>query len=122
MRPNGFRSLIAMLLFAQACNSAIAQSWPVRPVKFVVPFASGVSPDVSARIVAEFLPRALGQAVVVENMPGANGFVAAQAVARAPADGYTALVAPTPKFALPLGTVRWAPFWWRKASVASAPS
>ncbi|MFM9972418.1 MAG: Bug family tripartite tricarboxylate transporter substrate binding protein [Burkholderiales bacterium] len=82
-------------LFALACGTAFAQSYPVRPVKFVVPFAPGVSPDVSARIVADHLPKALGQAVVIENMPGANGFIAAQSVARATPDGYTALVAPT---------------------------
>ena len=86
---------IAATLFAVCCGCALAQSWPTRPVKFVVPYAPGVSPDVSARIVADFLPKALGQAVVVENMPGANGFVAAQSVARAQPDGYTMLVAPT---------------------------
>ncbi len=87
--------LRAAALIALTLSTAFAQSYPVRPVKFVVPFASGVSPDVSARIIAEHLPKALGQAVVIENMPGANGFIAAQAVARAAPDGYTTLVAPT---------------------------
>jgi tripartite-type tricarboxylate transporter receptor subunit TctC len=89
------RSLSTAALFALACGSAFAQSYPVRPVKLVVPFAPGVSPDVSARIISDHLPKALGQAVVIENMPGANGFVAAQFVARATPDGYTNLVAPT---------------------------
>lgn len=82
-------------LFALTCGCAIAQSWPIKPIRFIVPFASGVSPDVSSRLVAERLPKALGQAVVIENMPGASGFVAAQFVARAAPDGYTTLVAPT---------------------------
>lgn len=89
------KKLSSAMFLALVCGSSMAQSYPVRPVKLVVPFAPGVSPDVSARIVAEYLPRSLGQAVVIENMPGANGFVAAQAVARATADGYTILVAPT---------------------------
>jgi tripartite-type tricarboxylate transporter receptor subunit TctC len=80
---------------AIGCGGAQGQAYPARPVKFVVPYAPGVSPDVSTRIVSEFLPKALGQAVIIENMPGANGFVAAQSVARAIPDGYTALVAPT---------------------------
>jgi tripartite-type tricarboxylate transporter receptor subunit TctC len=84
-----------------ACGLALAsaglsaQGWPTKPVRIIVPFATGVSPDVSARLIAERLPKSLGQAVVVENMPGAAGFVAAQAVARAAPDGYTTMVAPT---------------------------
>ena len=93
MHKKYLSTLVAVV--AIGCGSALAQSYPVRPVKFVVPYAPGVSPDISARIVSEFLSKALGQAVIVENMPGANGFVAAQAVARAIPDGYTALVAPT---------------------------
>jgi tripartite-type tricarboxylate transporter receptor subunit TctC len=92
---NGSCILRVIALFALACSSALAQSWPVRPVKFIVPFAPGVSPDVSARIIAEYLPKTLGQGVVIENMPGASGFVAAQSVARAAPDGYTTMVAPT---------------------------
>ena len=88
------RSLLAVLSLALS-TGAFAQGWPSKPVRFIVPYASGVSPDVSSRLVAERLPKALGQPVIVENMPGANGFLGAQAAARAIPDGYTMLVAPT---------------------------
>lgn len=65
-----------------------AQSWPVRPVKIVVPFAAGGLTDVMARAVAEPLGALLGQNVIVENRPGASGHLAAEFAARAPADGY----------------------------------
>jgi tripartite-type tricarboxylate transporter receptor subunit TctC len=86
---------LAAALVAMGNGCAMAQSWPTKPVKFIVPFAPGVSPDISARLIAERMPKALGQAVVIENMPGASGLVAAQAVARAAPDGYTTMVAPT---------------------------
>lgn len=72
---------------------ASAQSgYPNRPIKFVVPYAAGGLPDTVARIFAQRLGDKLGQSVVVDNRPGANGVVAAQALATAPKDGYTFLV------------------------------
>lgn len=70
--------------------SAVAQnSYPTRPVRFILPFAAGGVADVTSRIVAEKLGDKLGQRFVVENMPGAGGISAARAVMSAPADGYT---------------------------------
>jgi tripartite-type tricarboxylate transporter receptor subunit TctC len=69
---------------------ALAQPrYPSRPVRLVVPFPAGTSPDVIARLWAERFAKSTGQAVVVENRPGAGTIIAAQAVAGAPADGYT---------------------------------
>jgi len=66
-----------------------ANAWPSQPIKLVLPFAAGGQSDVVARIAAERLSSALGQPLVVENVAGAGGMVAASKVARSPADGYT---------------------------------
>ena len=72
---------------------ALAQAgYPNKPIKFIVPYAAGGLPDTVARIFAQRLTDRLGQSVVVDNKPGANGVVAAQAMAASPADGYTFLV------------------------------
>jgi tripartite-type tricarboxylate transporter receptor subunit TctC len=68
---------------------ALAQTWPVRPIKLVVPFPAGSSPDIVARIVAEPLGVALGQGIVIDNRPGAGGNIGTGAVAKAEPDGYT---------------------------------
>jgi tripartite-type tricarboxylate transporter receptor subunit TctC len=67
-------------------------SYPNKPIKFVVPYSAGGLPDTVARIFAQRLGDKLGQSVVVDNKPGANGVVAAQALASSPKDGYTFLV------------------------------
>ena len=70
--------------------SAHASDWPTaKPITWVVPFAAGGSTDVVARAVGQELSQALKQSVVVDNRPGAGGVIGVQAVARAPADGYT---------------------------------
>lgn len=83
-------SLAAALTLIQAVPSAIAQdSYPSRPIKMILPFASGGQSDVVARLIATRMSTGLGQPIIVENLPGAGGMVAAAAVARASADGYT---------------------------------
>jgi tripartite-type tricarboxylate transporter receptor subunit TctC len=67
--------------------------WPSRPIRLVVPFAAGTTTDILGRILAEALGREAGQPVVVDNRAGAGGNVGSQAVAQAPGDGYTLLLA-----------------------------
>src|SRR5688500_8917527 len=70
-----------------------AQAYPTKPVRVVVPYPAGSTPDIVGRTVAERLQKALGQPFVVENRSGAGGNIGAEAVAKAPADGHTLLVA-----------------------------
>jgi len=75
---------------------ARAQAYPSRPVTLVVFVPAGGTPDIIARIVGQALSQGLGQSVVIDNRPGGGGNIALQAVARAPADGYTLLMVATP--------------------------
>jgi tripartite-type tricarboxylate transporter receptor subunit TctC len=75
---------------------ARAQSYPARPVTLIVFVPAGGAPDISARLVGQSLSQRLGHSVVIDNRPGAGGNLALQAVARAPADGYTLLLVATP--------------------------
>jgi tripartite-type tricarboxylate transporter receptor subunit TctC len=92
-------SLIAVALVA-ATGAALAQAWPQRPVKVLVPFAAGGNIDVMGRLAASRLSEAFGQQFVVENRVGGNGIIATEAVARAPADGNTLLWASTSVIAI----------------------
>lgn len=85
--------LLAVLL--GLCGLAAAQDWPARPVKFIVSQPPGTSPDITARFLADRLSRQLGQSVLVENRPGGQNVIGAQAAAKAPADGYTYFFATT---------------------------
>jgi tripartite-type tricarboxylate transporter receptor subunit TctC len=70
---------------------AVAQAFPARPVRIIVGFGAGGSPDINARLIAQWLSERLGQQFIIENRPGAGGNIAAEAALRAPADGYTLL-------------------------------
>src|SRR6266487_491857 len=83
----------AFLVAFLAAAAAQAQTWPSKPVRYVVPFPPAGATDILARIIAERISGPLGQPVVVENRPGAAGNVGTEMVARAPADGYTILQA-----------------------------
>jgi tripartite-type tricarboxylate transporter receptor subunit TctC len=75
---------------------AWSQTYPVRPVRLIVGFTAGSTPDIVARLMAQWLSDRLGQSFVIENRPGAGGNIAVEAVVRAPPDGYTLLLAQTP--------------------------
>ena len=87
--------LLAALFAVAACAvaSALAQTYPSRPIRLVVPFAAGGPADFLGRVIGQKLGEALGQQIVVDNRPGANTILGAQAVARADPDGYTLLMA-----------------------------
>ena len=79
-----FLALVSALLV----TTASAQSWPAKPIRFVVSFPPGGSSDLIARAIAPHMSNRLGQPVIVENRPGAGGMIGVDAVAKAPADGY----------------------------------
>ncbi|ARP93120.1 Bug family tripartite tricarboxylate transporter substrate binding protein [Bordetella genomosp. 13] len=91
---NPFRILLALfgLAIGLAPGHAPAQDWPAKPVTLVIPFPPGNTADLVARALQDPLGKALGQAIIVDNKPGAGGNIAVQNVARAPSDGYTLLL------------------------------
>jgi tripartite-type tricarboxylate transporter receptor subunit TctC len=85
--------LVTAWLAALWCTAGIAQDYPNRPIKIIVPFSAGGAVDGPTRALAQQLSKQLGQQVVVENKPGAGATIGTDLVAKAPADGYTLLLA-----------------------------
>src|SRR5215470_8225804 len=94
MAPHPLKTLLGVALACGLATAARAE-FPERPVKMLVGFSAGGGTDVAAR-----LGEALGQGIVVENRPGASGLLAAEAVARAAADGYTLMMGSQTTFAV----------------------
>lgn len=92
IRKNIFIAAALLLIASSIQSPVMAQGFPSKPIKFIVPYAAGGLPDTVARLVAQKLQEPLGQSVIVENRPGGNGAVAATALKLSPADGYTLLV------------------------------
>jgi tripartite-type tricarboxylate transporter receptor subunit TctC len=92
--------LALLLVLALASAAAHAQSFPSKPIRILVPFVAGGSSDIVARSIGAKFQELLGQPAVVENRTGANGGIAAAALAKAPADGYTILVGSIGVFAI----------------------
>src|SRR5262245_64505107 len=88
---NALRMLIAGILAISLTATALAQSYPSKPVKVVVPLTPGSPVDVVARLVGQHMAAALGQPMIVENRPGAGATIGAKSVATAEPDGYTIL-------------------------------
>lgn len=86
------KTWIAAFALALAAGTASAQTWPSKPIRFIVPFTPGSGTDIVARLVADPMSKALGQPIIVENKPGAGGTIGAAQVARSEADGYTILI------------------------------
>jgi len=96
------RQFLASLLAATVTGSIVlagtvahAQPYPSRPIKMILPFGPGSGTDINARALADELRKDLGETIVIENRPGASGFIAVEAVAKAPPDGYTLLFTAT---------------------------
>jgi tripartite-type tricarboxylate transporter receptor subunit TctC len=95
MKPSRRRLSYCAGVVLMACaisGAALAQSYPTRPVKIIVPIGPAGSYDIVGRLLADQLTRRLGQTVVVENRPGAGAIIGTQAVATSPPDGYTLLI------------------------------
>src|SRR5215217_5950074 len=99
-----WRTLVfgAYLLCASviAIPATAAESWPMRPVRLVVPFSAAGTADLLARLVAERLGATLGQPFVIENRPGAGGIIGQEQVARAAPDGYTLVISSLGSFVI----------------------
>lgn len=83
---------LGLALFAAGAGSAMAQAYPAKTIKYVVPFSAGGAADNVSRLIAGHLSERLGQPVVIENKPGVSGIVGTQAVARSAPDGYTIMI------------------------------
>lgn len=88
-RKSFFKQLAAFAVTACIASGTMAQAYPNKTIKVITPFPAGQGPDVLLRMVADKMSGSLGQGVVIENKPGASGFIAFDAAKRSPADGYT---------------------------------
>src|SRR6185295_16545347 len=95
-----FRLAFILALLAAFAGDAAAQGFPNKPLRLIVSAGPGSVVDLRARQLASKLPDLLGQPLVIDNRPGGNGFLAAEAVARAPADGHTLLMGAQSIFAV----------------------
>jgi tripartite-type tricarboxylate transporter receptor subunit TctC len=86
------RIALSALMFGTATAAVAQERWPTKPIKIIVPFAPGGGGDAVVRVLTDKLGERLGQPVVIENRPGASGYIGAQAVASAAPDGYTILM------------------------------
>ncbi len=114
------RRTLAKAAALMAMNALVADAfsqtgYPDKPIRIVVPFLPGGSPDVIARLIGERMSRALGQPVVIENKPGANGIIGADTVAKAAPDGYTLLIADTGQMSINPSLYRKLPYDPQKA-------
>jgi tripartite-type tricarboxylate transporter receptor subunit TctC len=110
------RKVIGVFRAALCCavltlsGGAGAQTWPNRPIKLIVPTGPGAATDVMARLIADSVSRTLGQAMFVENVPGASGILAHETAARAAPDGYTLLFTNTSGMAINLISFKQLPY------------
>jgi tripartite-type tricarboxylate transporter receptor subunit TctC len=92
--------VLVLVMFASFATAQAQSAWPQKPIRIVVPFAPGGNTDSIARVMAERFTQSLGQPVLVDNKVGAGGAIAAEFVAKAPADGYTLMMAAMPVMAV----------------------
>ena len=104
------KQVLAAVGLAVACAGVVAQPYPSKPIRFVVATAAGGASDIVARTVAERMQEGLGQPIVVEAKPGANGNLAAEYVARSAPDGYTMMMGTIGVMAINVSMYRKTPF------------
>ncbi len=112
---DAFRLVLSMaaavgLAFALGPTAADAQSWPSKPIRFVVGYPPGGGADISARLFAEHMAKGLGQPIIVENRPGAGGTIGANSVVQAEPDGHTLYVAAISEISIAPATVKSLPY------------
>jgi tripartite-type tricarboxylate transporter receptor subunit TctC len=98
------------LLATCITTTALAQAWPAKPIRIIVPYPPGGTSDILARAVGQKLSETWGQPVVIENKPGATGNIGADFVAKSPPDGYTVLLADIGSLAIAPSVTRTLPF------------
>jgi tripartite-type tricarboxylate transporter receptor subunit TctC len=84
-----FRAIAALAIVLAGASGALAQGWPNRPIRMIVPYTPGGYTDLMARLVGQKISEALGQPIIFENKPGANAIIGTDVVAKAAPDGYT---------------------------------
>jgi len=89
------RGLAVIVVASSLCNVASAQTYPSKPVRMIVPFPPGGGTDYTARLIGQKLSELWGQAVVIENRPGASTIIGSDLVAKSAPDGYTLLMGST---------------------------
>jgi tripartite-type tricarboxylate transporter receptor subunit TctC len=116
-----FRAVLCCVLLVMAGPaSAGSSSWPSRPIKLIVPTGAGAATDVMARLLADAVSRSLGQAMFVENIPGASGILGHETAAHSPPDGYTLLFTNTSGMAINLISFKQLPYDPRRDFAAVA--
>src|SRR3982750_4288124 len=108
--PGAAAAALVSLALAFTPSATLSQTYPLKPVRVIVPFAPAGSTDVTARVVAQKLADAWRQQVIVDNRAGAGGNIGAEAVAKAAPDGYTLLLATTGVMAINHKLYRSMPF------------
>ena len=111
--PKLLRTYLYVMLVAacaQVHGQTSAQSWPTKPVRFILSQPAGSSPDIVARLLGDRLSRLWGQPVVIENRPGGQNVIGAQAAARAPADGYNYYYGTTAALVINIYTLKSMPY------------
>jgi tripartite-type tricarboxylate transporter receptor subunit TctC len=91
MRTAAVANIIALVLALASAGTDHAQNWPTKPIRYIVPYPAGGNTDITGRLIGQRLSEALGQPVVIDNLPGAGANIGAAAGARAAPDGYTIL-------------------------------
>src|SRR3981081_753762 len=82
-------NILALVRALASAAAADAQNWPTKPIRYIVPYPAGGNTDITGRLIGQKLFEALGQPVVIDNLPGAGANIGAAAAARAAPDGYT---------------------------------